>query len=147
MDCLNLVKLCVGTKSTCDLQAYQNRFMQANNTEYPRHVTRFFPQKSKDILATGGSLYWVFNGLICGRQRIVDFQPVLEQDSITRCAIMLDKRIVLTHPRPMRAFQGWRYLTHNAAPPDVQSPLAETETKADIPFALWHHLDRLGVRL
>jgi len=141
---LNIVKLCVGTDSVADLQAWQD-----GNRAHPRvkdrppepyHVTRMSPRRRDEVL-DGGSLYWVVRRLIQVRQRIVDLAQVTGQDGIKRCAIVLDPKLVLTQPAPRRPFQGWRYLTQKAAPNDLVS---ESGGGAELPEGLRRKLVELG---
>jgi hypothetical protein len=41
----------------------------------PRHVTRMWPKRADEVL-NGGSLYWVFKGLVLCRQRILRLDEV-----------------------------------------------------------------------
>jgi hypothetical protein len=79
--------------------------------------TRQFPKRAAE-LCTGGSLYWVIGGLVTARQAIVDVQAVRADDGTRSTAILVDRELVPVMPRPMRAFQGWRYLTADDAPGD-----------------------------
>ena len=66
--------------------------------------------KRADELLNGGSLYWVFKGMILARQTVLRLEEVPGEDGITRCGIVLGKDIIRTEPVPRRPFQGWRYL-------------------------------------
>lgn len=119
---LHLVKLCVGIDSIAHLaerQTYRLRQMR-NAGEVPElwHRTRQMPRRRDDILE-GGSLYWVIKGVIQVRQRILDLRSVRGDDGISRCDIVYETQLVPTRPQPRRAFQGWRYLETDAAPPDL----------------------------
>ena len=57
-------------------------------------------------------------GVIRARQRIKAIEQVSSNDG-PRCKLVLDRKLVRVSPRPMRAFQGWRYLETDAAPPDL----------------------------
>lgn len=115
---VNLVKLCVGADGVEDLVDWQ----ASQRARWPAgraiHVTRMWPKRSAEVLA-GGSLYWVFKGLILARQTILALDPVQGSDGIERCAIHLDARVVRTDPVPRRPFQGWRYLPAAEAPRDL----------------------------
>jgi hypothetical protein len=120
---LHLIKLCVGAESVEDMRAW-SRQRAAENAKGPHgkanvHVTRMFPKAAQDVLA-GGSLYWVIKGIVLIRQRVIDLKPVRDKDGIERCAIVLDPKIVDTEAQPRRAFQGWRYLKPDDAPPDLK---------------------------
>ncbi len=119
---LHLVKLCVGIESIAHLAERQSgRLAQACAEGRPaelRHRTRQMPRRRDDLLA-GGSIYWVIKGVIQVRQRLVDLRAVRGEDGIKRCDLVLDPKLVPTRPRPRRAFQGWRYLKAEDAPPDL----------------------------
>lgn len=106
----------------------------------PAHVTRMWPKREAELLA-GGSLYWVFKGLILARQRILALTPREGADGIRRCAIGLDPVVHRTQARPRRPFQGWRYLTAEDAPPDLGAGTAEP----DLPRVLAAELAQIGV--
>lgn len=119
---LNLVKLCVGADDVADLDVWQRarsleRAAQGLDPR-PRHVTRQFPRRADELL-DGGSLYWVIRGVIRARQRLEAIEPVDGEDGLRRHALILSTQIVLTEPAPRRAFQGWRYLTGDDAPRDL----------------------------
>ncbi len=98
---VNLVKLCVGAEKVEDLTAWQNMRMGETGLPAPRHVTRMWPKREAELLA-GGSLYWVFKGLILARQRILRLDEVIGQDGIRRCGLVLDHQVVLTESTPRR---------------------------------------------
>ena len=105
------------------------------------HVTRMAPKRTREIL-DGGSLYWVVKGLISARQEIVGLEPFRDKDGIGRCKIWLDQTVVAVAPRPMRAFQGWRYYEPRSAPPDIDEAQAGF---AAMPEALQRELAGLGL--
>ena len=105
------------------------------------HVTRMWPKRESELL-DGGSLYWVFKGLILARQEILQFEEVIGSDKIKRCGIVLSNKIIKTSPKPKRAFQGWRYLTSDQAPPDSGEFL---NSEDELPHTLLLELSRLGV--
>jgi hypothetical protein len=142
---LHLIKLCVGADSLGDLREWMAaRMAEAKRRRAPprhAHVTRMTPKRAEEIL-DGGSLYWVIRGLISARQQIVDLEPFMDADGIGRCRVWLDGIVVAVAPRPMRAFQGWRYYQAKNAPPDLD------ESKlgfAAMPDALRRELAGLGL--
>jgi hypothetical protein len=142
---LHLIKLCVGADSLDDLLHWMAaRMAEARRRGAPlrhAHVTRMTPKRAADIL-DGGSLYWVIKGQIAARQRIVGIEPFRDSDGIGRCKVSLDGDVVAVAPRPMRAFQGWRYYEAKSAPPDID----ETQPGlADMPEALRRELAGLGL--
>ena len=136
---VNLLKLCVGAESVEDLTGWQaDRF----GTGTPFHVTRMWPKRADEVLA-GGSLYWVFKGLVLCRQRIVGLEERLGADGISRCAILLDPQAVRVEPMPKRPFQGWRYLDPKDAPADLRPG---REAEANLPRDLAAALAEIGLR-
>ncbi len=141
---IHLIKLCVGADSVEDLLSWQADRMAerraAGLEPVPFHVTRMWPKRGDEI-AAGGSLYWVFHGLVLARQRILALEPRRGEDGIERCALRLDADVVRTAPQPRRPFQGWRYLRPEDAPADlVLGPDAH-----DMPPALVAGLAEIGV--
>lgn len=129
---LNLVKLCVGAESLEDQQSWTKERvaqMRAAGGEVQLfHTTRMVP-KAMDELLDGGSLYWVIKGQIQARQQLVDIRPFTDTDGIRRCKLMLDNTLVPTQWQPKRAFQGWRYLKGEEAPPDLNGKLQTVPPK------------------
>lgn len=139
---VNLVKLCVGAEKVEDLANWQARPEAKGPDDRPRHVTRMWPKRESALL-DGGSLYWVFKGVILVRQRIEALEEVIGADGIRRCGIVLDPALVLTTARRKRPFQGWRYLAGKDAPPDL-GPARGNETA--LPPRLQAALAEIGVR-
>lgn len=142
---LNLVKLCVGAEKVSDLAKWRDvraTEAKAKGVEYaPNHITRMWPRREEELL-DGGSLYWVFKGLILARQRIERLEEVIGADGIRRCCIIFDTQLVLTEAHRRRPFQGWRYLEKADAPKDVGLYREEVE---EIPGDLRAGLSALGV--
>jgi len=113
---LHLIKLCVGVSDIDELIQWV-KDAKAGRDELC-HVTRMFPRR-KDELLPKGSLYWVIRGMILCRQPIADLVAVRGRDGIERCRIEFKAKIVPVRPAPRRAFQGWRYLDGDDAPPDL----------------------------
>ncbi len=112
---LHLIKLCVGSDGPEDLAAWQaGRFGNGP----AMHVTRMWPKREAELL-DGGSIYWVFKGVMMARQRLLGLEERLGQDGIRRCALILDPDLVRVAAVPRRPFQGWRYLNAGEAPPDL----------------------------
>jgi hypothetical protein len=82
------------------------------------HTTRMVPKRA-DELVDGGSLYWVIRGQVACRQRILAVRPFVDRQGVGRCRLVLEPKVVLVEPRPWRAFQGWRYLTPDDTPRDL----------------------------
>lgn len=113
---LHLVKLCVGIRDVAHLQEAQARRLQADPPL--RHQTRNSPRRTAELL-DGGSIYWVIAGAIVVRQPIIDIIQDRWDDDTACAGLVLDPRLVPVAARPTRAFQGWRYLAADAAPPDL----------------------------
>ncbi|MCK8462951.1 DUF1489 domain-containing protein [Aliiroseovarius sp. S1339] len=143
-DTINLVKLCVGTERVEDLETWQAARMATSSQANPRHVTRMWPKREEMLLA-GGSLYWVFKGLVLARQRIVRLEEVIGDDGIRRCGIVLDPKIVRTESQPRRAFQGWRYLNPQDAPRDLSTESTHRDD-TPLPNELAAALADIGIR-
>ena len=139
---INLVKLCVGAERVDDLLNWQRQKRARNGDGLPQHVTRMWP-KRQDELLDGGSLYWVFKGVILARQRILRLDEYLGADGISRCAIVLDPEVHRTEAVPKRPFQGWRYLKPGDAPADLGAP---RPTDDALPPKLMIALADIGVR-
>jgi hypothetical protein len=142
---LHLIKLCVGADSLGDLREWiDERMAEARRRRAPprhAHITRMTPKRAEDIL-DGGSLYWVIKGQIAARQRVLGIEPFMDSEGIGRCKLWLDPTVVAVAPRPMRAFQGWRYYEAKAAPPDID----DTQPGfAAMPEALRRELAGLGL--
>jgi hypothetical protein len=137
---LHIVKLAVGIRDIAHLGAVQD----ARRAARPplRHQTRSFPRRRDEII-DGGCLYWVIAGAVLVRQRIID---IIEDrwDDETACAgLVLDPVLVPVHATPMRAFQGWRYLAAEAAPPDLVRAAAAVSD--ELPLAMRRSLQSLGL--
>ena len=120
---LHLVKLCVGCESIEDLASWQaERLRQRRKAgeKRPRlfHRTFQMPKRRAELLA-GGSLYWVIKGLVQVRQPLLDIAEGTKEDGTPCCLLVLKNELVAVRPVPRRAFQGWRYLTHDEAPGDL----------------------------
>lgn len=139
---LHLIKLCVGAEQVEDLAAWQRDPRALGPDGLPRHVTRMWPKRAEELLE-GGSLYWVFKGVVLARQRILRLDEVIRADGITRCGIVLAPEIVRTAAAPKRPFQGWRYLAGADAPPDLPKARAGDDA---LPPELDAALADLGLR-
>jgi hypothetical protein len=142
---LHLIKLCVGCDSVRDLEDWIKEKLKAKrkNGEKPEriHITRMVPKRAEELL-DGGSLFWVIKGEITCRERIRAVRPFVDKDGVGRCALVLDPKVVLVEPRPYRAFQGWRYLTAQDAPRDLDKVV---KGAAAMPETLRRELRELGL--
>lgn len=122
---LHLVKLCVGCDSPEDLLVWRRATFKPDDPWILR--TRQTPRRLAELV-DGGSLYRVYRGLILSRQLILGIDTIGEGPT-RRCEVTLDPHVIGTTPAPRRAFQGWRYLQPNDAPPDLDQT-ANDETLA-----------------
>ena len=138
---IHLIKLCVGVDSVEELEEWraQRRAMGLGRPDGLNfHRTRMTPKRADEI-AGQGSLYWVIGGEIRGRQKIAGFEPSVRDDGVPACDILLEPGVIRTVPRPRAAFQGWRYLKPEDAPPDLET-LGEDDDSAIV-----SELARLGL--
>jgi len=124
---LHLIKLCVGAATPEDLRAWRAKRAAAGHR--PIVHTRQTPKRAAEIV-DGGSLYWVFKGVVLIRQPIAAIET-LGEGAQRRCEILLGDAMIPTAPQPRRAFQGWRYLEPKDAPADF-GEVAEGEFPADL---------------
>jgi hypothetical protein len=142
---LHLIKLAVGCESVKELKGWvAERMASARKKGLPLrhiHVTRMTPKRDVEILR-GGSLYWVIRGEIAAREKIIAIEPFRDKDGIGRCRLVMQPKVIAVLPRPMRAFQGWRYFAESDVPPDLKSAGAGV---AAMPEPLRRELRELGL--
>jgi hypothetical protein len=142
---LHLIKLAVGCESVRELKGWvAERMKTAKKKGLPQrhiHTTRMTPKRGEEILA-GGSLYWVIRGEIAAREKIIAIEPFRDSDGIGRCRLVMQPKVIAVMQRPMRPFQGWRYLAASDAPPDLG---AVGSGVADMPEPLRRELRDLGL--
>ena len=142
---LHLVKLSVGATSFRDLKNWIDERAKANRAKGKQvrhvHVTRMTPKRDTELL-DGGSIYWVIKGEIAARQKLVAIEPFRDKDGIGRCRLVMETKLVPVSPRPMRAFQGWRYFDAKSAPPDLRG---SPQDLADMPEPMRKELRELGL--
>jgi len=113
---MNLIKLAVGITNINELIERQSlRYKKYNQN---LHITRLFPKKY-EIIKDKGSMFWIINGYISVRQKIIDFNKVKHDDGKFYCHIVLDKNLINTQIIRHKPFQGWRYLKDEKAPKDL----------------------------
>ncbi|MFV2051975.1 DUF1489 family protein [Aliiroseovarius sp. YM-037] len=139
---IHLVKLSVGSESVDSLEEWQEARRKDLPDKLPRHVTRMWPKREDEIL-NGGSIYWVIQGAIRCRQKIIRLDEVIGNDGIRRCGIVLDSQIIRTSQALKRPFQGWRYLNPADAPADLTQARQSEDT---LPDDLSAALSDIGVR-
>ena len=136
---LNIVKLAVGIRNVEHLkQKQKTRIEQEGVLVY---TTRNTPVRSTEIL-NGGSIFWVFKGLILARQKILGFDKYIGEDNVLRCKIILDSEIMVTEPHQKKPFQGWRYLKQKDAPKDRE---IFSDIKTQLPLQIEKELSLIGI--
>lgn len=142
---LHLVKLSVGSSSVKDHRDWVNERVRQNKAKglpaLYTHVTRMTPKREEELL-DGGSIYWVIKGMIAARQKLVGLERFRDSDGIGRCRLTMRPKLIAVSPRPMRPFQGWRYLDDNAVPPDLGGAAASIER---MPEPMRRELRELGL--
>ena len=130
---LHLTKVAYG----CDSIDYLAERLALKAAHLPAFLTtRYLPKRHEEI--AGGSLFWIVKHKLVGRSPIIGFGEA----EGGRVAIYLEPRLVLVHPLPKRAHQGWRYLEGENAPRD----LGEGGDGADdLPPALLGELSAMGL--
>ena len=142
---VHLIKLSVGIENIEHLSQVQRARLKEMRIKAKepqlRHLTRHTPRRQKEIL-DGGSIYWVIKGVIQVRQKITGFEATKRQNGDPACAILYETEHIRTEPKSYRAFQGWRYLPTEKAPPD----LAKTSHyDTDLPTEMAAELRDLGL--
>ena len=143
---LHLIKLCVGCDSIEELAAWQKERLAQMKRDGVKpelfHRTFQMPKRRDDLL-DGGSLYWVIKGIVQARQKLVDLREGKKPDGSPAALLMLDKKLVPVRPVPRRAFQGWRYLQPDDAPPDIKG--GRGDQIGEMPPKLRKDLAELGL--
>lgn len=140
---VHLIKLAVGAGALSELAAWQAQRLedQRRRKERPElvHVTRHTPKRAREVL-DGGSLYWVVEGWITARQKLIELRPMVK-DGLPHCGLVYAPELIAVEPRPRRPFQGWRYFDPKDAPPD----LPKGAEGAGLPEELRRELILLGL--
>jgi hypothetical protein len=138
---LHMLKLSVGVKEVAQLRAIQA--LRAAADPPLRHQTRMMP-KRRDEMLEGGSIFWVIGGFVQVRQRLLDIIEDRWDDGTPCAGLVLDRVLVPVEARPVKAFQGWRYLDAGSAPPDVAAMRQAAGAEA-MPEAMLRELRTLGL--
>lgn len=115
---LHLIKLAVGIDDLDHLRRVRAARLAERGADWV--YTRNHPRRATEVLA-GGSVYWVIRGHIEVRQRVTGFRGERDENGRRYCLIEVDRTLVPTLSRSCRAFQGWRYLPPDVAPPDLRT--------------------------
>jgi len=148
---VHLIKLCVGVTHVMELFHEYERLAKIARAKGKKpedsHWTRSRPQRADEVLDRG-SLYWVVRGIIRARHRILRLDDVRDKAGNKYCAIVYDPKPILVAPRPRRAFQGWRYLEVDDAPPDLANQkmaLRDAREEERLPPEMARDLRALGL--
>jgi hypothetical protein len=142
---LHLMRLAVGIRDIEHLAAVQKKreriqLPKRGGKAVPTYTTHM-PKRTEELL-DGGSLYWVIKGWMRVRQRLLGFQPFVDEEGRSRCMLLLDPKLVRTLPTAFRAFQGWRYFEPANAPSDLS---AAGKGAAEMPPKMLAELRSLGL--
>ncbi|WP_448501580.1 DUF1489 family protein [Sphingomonas sp.] len=127
---LHITKVAYGAETLDDIR----NWFAGDRVAYV--TTRYLPKRATEI-AGAGSLYWVHKHQLVARSPILGFSEAPGG----RYRIEVD-RLILVQARPKRAHQGWRYLEHKDAPPDLGDA---GEAIAAMPTAMVGQLSELGL--
>ena len=130
---LHISKVAVGCASLEALLARQAGRMAGGVVPI---TTRFRPKRADELV--GGSIYWIVKHRIAARQTILGFADGEDRRTIIR----LDPTLVPVRARAKRAHQGWRYLSAEDAPADLEDG---DESLAVLPTRLASDLASLGL--
>ena len=136
---LHITKLAVGVRDIDDLRGWQAE--RALVDPPLRHRTRNAPRRRDEVLA-GGSIYWVVNGTMLVRQRLLDIVEDTRKDGTACAALVLHPALVPLEGRVTKPFQGWRYLKAEDAPADMRD-LGPVLGMGDLPAELRRELRAL----
>jgi hypothetical protein len=140
---LHLIKLAVGCATADDLAQRQKHRRAADPPL--RHQTRSVPRRAEEIVGKG-SIFWVIGGFVQVRQRILAIEPDVWDDASACCALHLDPVLVPVQLRPVKPFQGWRYLEAAEAPADLaRGAAAAAKAVAAMPARMRRELAELGL--
>ena len=143
---VHLIKLCVGIDDVDHLiQVQQARMAAASGGGEPsvvKHITRNTPKRMTELL-DGGSMYWVNRRVIKVRQPIIGIERLKKEDGRPACVISLENTHIRTIPRRHRAFQGWRYLSNDDIPQDLNHNQLSVDN--ELPLEMSSELRELGL--
>ncbi|WP_342235476.1 DUF1489 family protein [Inquilinus sp. OTU3971] len=137
---VHLLKVAVGISEPAQLATVQRgRRHIVDGREVVYGYTKRMPTRRADLIG-GGSIFWVIRHVILVRQPILDMFMVTDEDGDTYCRLLYDPELTAVEARPLRAFQGWRYLDPDAAPRDLGA-----SSESDLPAHLQQELRALGL--
>jgi hypothetical protein len=119
---VHLIIVSVGNTTVDQLRSTQSRRLIAGPL---CQVTPKRPDREEELL-NGGSVYWIIQGQICARQRVVALEKLYDTDG-EKCGLILDSELIETESVPRRPHQGWRYLEDAARPLDLSELKVDEE--------------------
>jgi hypothetical protein len=141
----HLLKLAVGCDGIADLEGWIEEtrlmFRRLGRPYEQLHTTRMVPRRLTEI-TPATSLYWVIKGQLLCRQRLLAVRPFTDGEGISRCQLVLEPVVHAVSPRPVRPFQGWRYLAAADAPRDLA---ARGDDAGEMPEDLRRQLSGMGL--
>lgn len=141
---LHLLRMAVKIESISHLKKVQaERFRQERKKggKYFYTFTRNIPRRKEELL-DGGSIYWVIKKYIRARQPILGFEKRTNDEGRNYCAIRLEPEPIQVISHRQKAFQGWRYLTSEDAPSDLNLNDIQVD---GIPIEMADELRELGL--
>lgn len=138
---LHIIKLAVGIDDIEHLAKVQKANVLASGN--PRCRTRNAPREGEKLIETG-SLYWVIGGYIMVRQKVLKLHT-RKKDGKPECLIELSPELVPVEPTHRRAFQGWRYLKADDAPPDIKKARKKAFVDPKMTKDMQKELRKLGL--
>lgn len=131
---LHLTRVAFACQTLEQIAQARDRFAitLADGTRAARISSRRTPRRD----LAGGSLYWIIAHRLVARQAILGLAPAPEGDG---CDIFLSLDLIPVEPVAFRSHQGWRYLSDDRAPPDLQPD------EAALPHSLRRELATLGL--
>ncbi len=77
------------------------------------------PHRVEELVG-GGSLYWVIDGHVAARQKILEIWPIWAR-GVEICNLMLGPDVIETARQSYELLSWWRYLKPEEIPPDLAS--------------------------
>ncbi len=143
---IHLIRMAAGLETVAGLRERQAERLR-NYKQFSgkqgvlQTYTRNVPKRA-DELTDGGSIYWVIKKHLRARQNILAVTREVDEEGKAHCLIRIDPDLVLVEPRGYKAFQGWRYLRPEDAPPDLGSSDVDAEA---LPPEMADELRSLGL--
>ena len=115
----HIIKLAVGIRDVAHLESVQRERAAARGVLDTRRASTRHKPVRPDVLEDG-SIYWVIQGTIRCRQRILGFEEEADAEGRKYCLFVLGPDLVPVVPTQRGPFQGWRYFKADEAPADLE---------------------------